>query len=73
MTVKGCPAVLTRCHSLLRPWWTGSEGHLIVVVYLSKPEDVAPSKSQLSVDGWLKMVNDFNEDALIDFVLGRNF
>ena len=51
----------------------GSVGHLIVVVYLSKPEDVAPTKSQLSVDGWLKMVNDFNEDALIDFVLGRNF
>ena len=65
--------MLTRCHALLRPWWTGREGHLIVVVYLSKPEDVAPTKSQLSVDGWLKMVNDFNEDALIDFVLGRNF
>ena len=25
-TVKGCPS-LTQCHSLLRPWWMGSEGH----------------------------------------------
>ena len=25
-TVKGCPSLI-RCHSLLRPWWMGTEGH----------------------------------------------
>ena len=27
ITIKGCPS-LTLCHSLNRPWWMGSEGHL---------------------------------------------
>ena len=26
--IEGCPSI-TKCHSLLRPWWVGSEGHFL--------------------------------------------
>ena len=29
IALKGCPCLI-ECHSILRPWWTGSEGQLIV-------------------------------------------
>ena len=34
ITIKGCPSI-TQCHSLLRPWWMGTEGHFFPFCFVT--------------------------------------